>query len=338
MKVLSHVGLGEYSDHSWLDATPGTPGRIVAMHGHQVEVLLAVGDKLEHRRIDLSHRLTTTPVAGDWVIVHNDRIVHLGERSTTLSRPDPGGHGTQVLATNIDNVLLVVPLEHGLNTKALERLTVMAWESGATPLVVLTKADTVADPSDALLQASSAAPGVEVVLTSSVSGLGLDRLREIMVAGTTTTMLGASGAGKTSLLNALEGRTEKVGEVDASGEGRHTTTWRRLYQMTSGGVLLDVPGIRSLDLIASEDGVDETFVEIAEAAERCRFRDCQHMTEPGCEVQAAVSAGDITQERLDSWRKIRREMAYHERKGDKAAMAQQRAEWKAMTKNSRARR
>lgn len=261
----------------------------------------------------------------------------LAGRTTNLSRPDPSGHGVQVLAANIDVVMLVLPLEHGLNRKALERLAVMAWDSGALPVTVLTKADTVADPSVAALEAAEAAPGIEVVVTSAETGVGLERLREIMAPGTTTTMLGASGAGKTSLLNALEGRAEKTREVTASGEGRHTTTARRLYQVSSGGVLLDIPGIRSLDLIATAEGVDDTFVEIASAAEECRFRDCGHTDEPGCAVLAGLESGEITRARLESRRRIRREMAYQERKGDASAMAEQRAQWKSVSKARRAR-
>ncbi len=337
IELLRRLGLADDADHSWVRNAGGDPGRIAAMHGRQVEVMVVTHSGLEHRTLDLSRSLATTPVTGDWVVVDEERILSLGGRTTNLSRPDPSGHGVQVLAANIDHVMLVLPLEHGLNLKSLERLAVMAWDSGATPLTVLTKADTVADPTDALLQASLAAPGVEIILTSSVSGLGLERLREIMTGGTTTTMLGASGAGKTSLLNALEGRSEKVREVNASGEGRHATTWRRLYQMASGGVLLDLPGIRSLELIASDEGVDETFVEIARAAQRCRFRNCEHVNEPGCAVLADVANGEIPQRRLDNWRKIRREMAHQERKGDSVAMAEQRAQWKSMSKIRRAR-
>ncbi|OIH99926.1 MULTISPECIES: ribosome small subunit-dependent GTPase A [unclassified Curtobacterium] len=330
---LTALGMPDGMDLTWTTAAEGRAGRVTVVHGAQAEVLLAKDSgELEEVLLPLSRSLATTPVAGDWVLADGSRITALGPRTTNLSRPDPSGVGAQVLAANIDHVLMVLPLERGLNVGALERLTVMAWDSGATPLTVLTKADLATDLGGATDAAAQAAPGVEVVLTSSVTGTGLDRLREIMVSGTTTTMLGASGAGKTSLLNAIDGRSEKVLGVSPAGEGRHATTSRRLYRLSTGGVLLDVPGIRSLDLIASDHGVDETFAEIHDASQRCRFRDCSHTTEPDCAVLAAVVDGTIEARRLANWRKIHREMAYQERRGDAAAMSEQRAEWKSMTK------
>jgi ribosome biogenesis GTPase len=330
---LATLGMPESMDLSWTADIEGRPGRVTVVHGAQAEVLLVnESGELKELLLPLSRSLATTPVAGDWVLADESRIVALGPRMTNLSRPDPSGVGAQVLAANIDYVMMVLPLERGLNVGALERLAVMAWDSGATPLTVLTKADLAADLTDVTEAAAQAAPGVEVLLTSSVTGTGLDRLREIMASGTTTTMLGASGAGKTSLLNAIDGRAEKVLTVSAAGEGRHATTSRRLYRMSSGGVLLDVPGIRSLDLIASDQGVDETFTEIYDASQHCRFRDCSHTTEPDCAVLAAVADGTIEERRLNNWRKIHREMAYQERRGDAAAMSEQRADWKSMTK------
>lgn len=335
--LLTQLGMPVGADLDWSTTADGRPGRIVAMHGRQVEVIAVNAGALEHVVLDLSRNLPTTPVTGDWVMINADRVLALGGRTTNLSRPDPSGQGVQVLAANIDHVMIVLSLERGLNLKSLERLSVMAWDSGAVPITVLAKADTVDNSAQAVAQAELAAPGTEIILTSSVTGRGLERLREIMAVGTTTTMLGASGAGKTSLLNALEDKSEKVREVNTSGEGRHATSARRLYQLSSGGVLLDLPGIRSLDLLATDEGMEETFVEIAESARHCRFHDCEHGTEPGCAVQESVKAGDILQRRLDNWHKIRREMSYQERKGDAALMAKQRAEWKNMTKSHRSR-
>ncbi len=280
----------------------------------------------------LRHDLALTPVAGDWVAIGGEEIRRVRARRTTLTRPDPNQKDVQVLAANIDLIMIVLPIDRGLSAKALERLSVMAWDSGADQVVVLTKADLAEDPGESLAEAQALAPGVEVLLTSSVDGLGLDQLRARLVRGTTATMLGASGVGKTSLLNALEGREERTREVRRDGAGRHATTTRKLYRLTSGGVLLDLPGIRSLDLLATDDAVNETFADIAELAEHCRFGDCQHDGEPGCAVAEAIEAGDLEQRRLGSWRAIRREMAYLDRRNDPAKMAAARAEWKQQTK------
>lgn len=347
--LLRRLGLPERAELRWLsrDSTDredpaallsgAHPGRVVAMHGARADVLLARNDRLEYHVLGLSPTLAATPITGDWVLAGEERILDLAVRHTTLSRPDPRGTGVQILAANIDHILLVLSLEHEPSLGALERLAVLAWDSGAQPLTVLTKADTVADPAAMQRAVSDTVPGMEVLLTSAVTGLGLNRLREIMAPGTTTTMLGASGAGKTSLLNALEGRAEPVREVGAAGQGRHTTTSRQLYPLTDGGMLLDLPGIRSLDLLASEEGVDETFAEITEAAKKCRFGDCTHTVEPGCAVLAAVEAGDISRRRLISWQRIHREIVYRDRRGDAEALARQHAQWRAESRRRRSR-
>ena len=264
--------------------------------------------------------------------IGGEEIRRVRERRTSLTRPDPNEKDVQVLAANIDLIMIVLPIDRGLSAKALERLSVMAWDSGADQVVILTKADLAEDPEESLAEAQALAPGVEVLLTSSVDGRGLDQLRARLVRGTTATMLGASGVGKTSLLNALEGREERTREVRRDGAGRHATTTRKLYRLASGGVLLDLPGIRSLDLLATDEAVNETFSDIAELAELCRFGDCQHAGEPGCAVAEAIEAGDLEERRLTNWRAIRREMAYLDRRNDPAKMAAARAEWKQLTK------
>ncbi|MBW3086851.1 Small ribosomal subunit biogenesis GTPase RsgA [Austwickia sp. TVS 96-490-7B] len=286
-------------------------------------------------RVELRRQLQVTPVAGDWITMRDGQINGVMERRTVLTRPQAGGRGTQVLAANIDLVFIVLPIDRSLNLKLLERLSVMAWDSGAAPMLILTKSDAATDTAEALDQAQMAAPGVETLLTSSVDGRGISDLRARLGRGVTATMLGASGAGKTSLLNALDDRTEFTREVRRSGDGRHSTTTRRLYQLTSGGVLLDLPGIRSLDLSASAQAVDEIFAEITTIARKCRFSDCQHNGEPGCAIQAAIDLGKIDERRIDSWRAIRREQAYQERRHDPRKMAAQRSEWKKATRATR---
>lgn len=326
--------LGRHDDEVFW-AADERPGRVVIVHGPTAEVLWYPDDYPVSALVELRHALDVTPVAGDWVALHEGQIARIEHRSTALTRPDPDGQSTQTLAANIDLVLIVLPIDHGLNVKALERLSVMAWDSGAQQTIALTKADATASPEEALEQALLAAPGVDVVLTSSMDGTGLDDLRARLGTGVTATMLGASGAGKTTLLNALDGRSEFTREVRRDGEGRHSTTTRRLYRLQSGGVLLDLPGIRSLDLSASEEAVAEVFADITALARFCHFADCHHDSEPGCAVRKAIAAGELDERRLTSWLAIGRAQGYQERRHDPAKAAEQRKEWKKATMASK---
>lgn len=310
------------------------PGRVSIMHGGSAEVIWFPRDDEEpvETLFELRHDLPLTPVAGDWVAIGGDEIRRVRERRTSLTRPDPNEKDVQVLAANIDLIMIVLPIDRGLNAKNLERLSVMAWDSGAHQVVILTKADLADDVENSVTKAQVLAPGVEVLVTSSLEGRGLGQVRARLGRGTTATMLGASGVGKTTLLNALEGREERTREVGRDGAGRHATTTRKLYRLASGGVLLDLPGIRSLDLLATEDAVNETFADIAALSEHCRFRDCRHDGEPGCAVAEAIELGDLQERRLASWQAIRREMSYLDRRNDPAKVAAQRAEWKSVTK------
>jgi ribosome biogenesis GTPase len=322
-RVLRTLGKTDL-DH--LDVADGLHvGRVSIVHGAHAEVIWCRSDGQEEiSTCQYATNLNLRPVAGDWVSLRDKYIVAVLERRNALRRPDPNLRDVQILAANLDLVLLVVPIDRGLNVRMLERFAVMAFDSGAVPIVVLTKADETDDARALEIQTELTVPGVDIVITSSRSGEGIERLRELLHEGVTAVMLGASGAGKTSLLNALEGRDETTLSVSSSGEGRHATTTRKLYQLSSGGVLLDIPGIRLVDLNSGQDGVDETFSDIAEIAVRCRFRDCSHNGDEGCAVVAAVDSGDLPASRLENWRLIQSGIAQQAQRRDFATQAAKR--------------
>lgn len=307
-------------------APDANPGRASIVHGNTAEVVWCDAAGVEHTSTcQFATVLDPGPVAGDWVSVRDGYLVGVSPRRTALRRPHPNQRDVQVLAANLDIVLVVVPIDRGLNLLMLERLAVMAFDSGARPFVVLTKSDG-AEVLDALVEeAELAVPGVEVLTTSSASGHGIEQLREVLRIGVTAVMLGASGAGKTSLLNALEGSSEVTRSVSRTGEGRHATTTRKLYRLSSGGVLLDIPGIRLLDLMVGQEGIDEAFADITELAEECRFADCRHDGDEGCAVELAILDGELPLRRLESWRAAQAGIDQRERLQERAPKSRRRS-------------
>jgi len=256
-------------------------------------------------------------------------------RRSELRRPHPNGRDVQILAANVDLVLIVVPIDYELNVRLLERLAIMAWDSGARPLVVVTKVDAVGNDAPFEFDVEVELPGVDVLMTSAVDGEGIETLRGYLGEGVTAVMLGASGAGKTSLLNALEGSSELTRTVGRSGEGRHATTTRKLYRLISGGVLLDIPGIRLLDVMVDEEGLSQMFQDIEDLTLHCRFRNCRHSGDDGCAVELAVVSGELSAQRLATWRHMRLTLAHNERLRDPAEMAAQRKKVRATPKGPR---
>ena len=309
--VLRTLGLAIGSGVEF--SADSNPGRVSIVHGTTADVIWC--NQFGHETTSTSQFATTlnlSPVAGDWVSVRDGYVISVSPRTTELRRPGATPGDVQVLAANVDVVLVVVPIDRELNVLMLERLAVMAFDSGATPIVVLTKSDGSDVVESIVTAAEETVPGVEVMTTSSASGHGIEELRAQLHLGVTAVMLGASGAGKTSLLNALEGSNELTASVSRSGEGRHATTTRRLYRLTSGGVLLDIPGIRLLDLTIGQQGLDDAFADITALAKNCRFSDCAHSGDEGCAVEAAVASGELSPRRLESWRTIRDEMIQQE--------------------------
>lgn len=258
------------------------------------------------------------PCAGDWLLLRgwpDDRLTVeavLPRRTVVIRRTAGKDASGQVLAANMDTAAVVEPMDPGPDLPRVERLLALAWESGARPLLVLTKADLAADPDAVAAQVAEAAPDVEVLAVSAQTGAGLERLRPLVAPGRTLGLLGPSGSGKSTLVNALAGAplmaTRRIRRAD--NKGRHTTTYRSLIPIPGGGAVLDTPGIRAIGLLDTSRGLDRAFTDVSGLARACRFADCGHTGEPGCAVLAAVESGDLTPRRFASWRKLQREIAY----------------------------
>ena len=288
------------------------------------------------------------PVTGDWVAVEMKGdaavIAHVLPRTTAFTRMAAGtAKDMQVVAANVDMALLAASLNADLNLRRLERYLATAYESGAAPVILLTKADACDDPDPLIASVEAVAFGVPVLAVSVRTGEGLEALSALLAPGKTAVLLGSSGVGKSTLVNALAGvekmATREIREDDA--RGRHTTTHRELILLPSGALLLDTPGMRELALWDAEAGLAAAFAEstaeIERLAEGCRFRDCAHDREPGCAVQAAVANGTLDPERWRSFQKLRREVAHGVRKEDPVAAAAERKRWAAIHKAGRAR-
>ncbi len=283
-------------------ASEGEPGRVVRQDRGWVQVASSAHDVESFRtRADR----VGTPVVGDWVTTVDDEVADVLERRNALRRADPVGEGEQVLAANLDQVLIVLGLDRPVKAGRIQRAVVQAVDADAEPVVVLTKADLHDDPRGVCEQVAAEHPGVDVVAVSSHEGTGIDRLRR-SAGARTVVLLGESGAGKSSLLNALAADAlAEIGEVrDTDSKGRHTTTRRELHLLAGGGLVVDTPGVRAIGIHADPEAVDAAFPDIAERLATCRFADCSHDQEPGCAVRAAVDSGEIPATRLEAHREL----------------------------------
>lgn len=307
------------------------PARIVAEHRDLFRAHTAAGEvgaRIAGRLRHHARGRAELPVVGDWVLLDaadadGIAIVRaLLPRRSRLSRKAAGERAEeQVLAANVDTLWIANGLDLPLSFRRIERYLALGWESGALPVVLLTKADLApADAGQRKAEVESVAIGAPVHVISSVSGAGLDELQGYLAPGQTVALLGPSGVGKSTLINRLAGEELlRVGEVLADHRGRHTTTHRQLIRLPSGGMIVDTPGIRELQLWDSDEGIPDTFGDIEELAAGCRFNDCRHEGEPGCAVAAAIEAGQLAAPRLDNYHKLQREQAYLDRrKGPRA--------------------
>jgi ribosome biogenesis GTPase / thiamine phosphate phosphatase len=281
------------------------------------------------------------PAVGDWVVARTlpgERralIEAVLPRRTSFKRQEAGKRSVeQVVAANVDTVFLVTAFAHDLNVRRMERYLTAAWESGAEPAIVLNKADLSADPAAEAAAIEGIAFGVPVHLVCATTGDGLDALEGYFGRGRTVALLGSSGVGKSTLVNRFAGeRVMKVRDLRQDGRGRHTTTHRELVPLPGGGLLLDTPGMRELQLWAGEEALDSAFDDVTSLFGDCRFNDCAHEREPGCAVQGALRDGALSRERYDSWRKLQRELRRLEIRQDGRLKAEARREVRRFSRN-----
>jgi ribosome biogenesis GTPase len=295
-------------------------GRVIAQYKdlykvatEHAEVLAEITGKLRYA----SGELSDYPAVGDFVMIdredetHGNAIIHhiLPRKSAFIRKAAGTGHDVQVVATNIDTVFICMSLNNDFNLRRLERYLSIAWESGATPVVVLTKADLCDNLQLRLLEIEQNAVGVDILVTSSMTEDGYQAILKYITPGQTVAFMGSSGVGKSTLINRLLGENAiETQEIRNDDKGRHTTTRRELIAIPTGGAVIDTPGMRELGV--ESVNLAKTFSDIEELAEKCKFKDCQHESEPGCAVKRAIEEGSITEERLQSYKKLKKEAKY----------------------------
>jgi ribosome biogenesis GTPase len=327
-------------DDSWAEAFAPydglVPGRMARVDRGRCDVLT------EHGEIQAAWR-GDPPCTGDWVAVRGNHVAAILPRRTAfvrggVARESRGGLSGdsqgQVLAANIEVALVVEPASPDTSLGRIERLLALAWQSGAVPYVVITKADLVADLPGLIEAVTMSAPGADVHAVSAMTGEGLDAVRALATG--TSVLLGPSGAGKSTLVNALAGedvmRTQEIRAAD--GRGRHTTTHRELV-VVPGGLIIDTPGVRRVGLYDAGEGLAQAFSDVEHLAAQCRFSDCAHATEPGCAVLRAIETGDLPERRLAGWRRLRREADWMAARTDARLRAERLRERKLITRQAR---
>ena len=316
------------------------PGRVAVQHRGAWDVLTELGEL----RVDAAGRLrhdaasvAELPVVGDWVAIaarsdESGGTIHaVLPRRTKVSRKTAWqATEEQVLVANVDVIFLVTSVNEDLNPRRLERYLTLAWESGAQPVFVLTKADLVDDIAPAAAIVEAVAFGVPVIPVSSVTGVGVEQVRAYLPAGVTGAFIGSSGVGKSTLVNSLAGaELLETREIREDGRGRHTTVRRELIVLPGGGLIVDTPGMRELQLWDADDGLEEAFDDVTSLFANCRFSDCRHDSEPGCAVQAALADGTLPRDRWESYLSLERELQRLELRQDKRLQAEEKRKWKA---------
>jgi ribosome biogenesis GTPase len=326
-------------------------GRITVQHRGAYDVLTPDGVcrcEVVPRMVRDAATRADFPAVGDWVALEPQgaghgaigRLLARRTRFSRLAAHDAASDVTeeQIVAANVDVVFVVTSLNEDFNPRRIERYLTLAWQSGARPVILLTKSDLVDDPAAALVAVADVAIGVPVHVLSTLRGSGLDAVTGELGRGVTAALLGSSGVGKSTLVNALVGDLRMATkEIRADGKGRHTTTRRELIMLPGDtGILIDTPGMRELQLWVADDGLEEAFDDVASLLPSCRFADCGHESEPGCAVKEALACGRLAPERWESYLKLQRELEALERRIDKRVASEARQQWRSLSKAQRA--
>ena len=301
------------------DNAQGIPARITAEHKGRFEIVSEKGEGFARlKTANYFYGSELVPAVGDFVLLDwnpqgDSQILRTLPRKSVFSRLDPSssGHAEQVAASNFDYVFLISSMNQDLNLRRMERYLTLAWQSGAVPVIVLTKSDLMApdQTADCIGQISGIAAGVDIIPVSAYTGQGLSRLSGFLAPGQTVVLLGSSGVGKSSLVNALAGeeRMKVQGIRQDDDKGRHTTTYRQLMLLPGGGLIIDTPGMRELGMWDVSQGLGQSFFYVEQFFSRCRFRDCSHTSEPGCGIRQAIQDGELSEERWQSYLKLKKE-------------------------------
>ncbi|MDX8360507.1 ribosome small subunit-dependent GTPase A [Cytobacillus sp. IB215316] len=325
------------------DNSEYTVGRVALEHKRMYRIFTEQGELLGE--VSGKFRYNTQaredfPAVGDWVVIttqpNEDRaLIHaVLPRQSKFSRKSAGEvTEEQIVASNVNSIFLVAALNQDFNLRRLERYILLTWESGANPVIVLSKSDLCIDIEEKVAKVEAIAFGVPIHVISAKEDTGIQSLQQYLTDGQTVALLGSSGAGKSTLSNKLYGKDVQAVQQVREGDdrGRHTTTHRELIVLTTGGIIIDTPGMRELQLWDSEDSVAQSFQDIEVLSEQCRFTNCKHQSEPGCAVLSAIDQGVLEQSRFLSFVKITKELAYLERKADNKARIAERKKWKKIS-------